>query len=425
MPRILVVDDDPAIQETLAAGLRSAGYDVETCRDGREVIPHLEQTPFDLVLLDVLIPHLNGFGVLEALRAHPTLGETPVILISGIYRRRNHRKTMMRQFNVVEYLDKPVSIADLREWVAKVVGPGAPVPLNKPKRPVTLRQPKLPSAHEAATDATGPRRREVTDTRLVEPAAQHERREVEKASRESFRTHAFLFQGAIRRNPVAALLGKLWRARRSGGLLLKQGKIKKIIYIRAGAAYAVKSNLVSECLGRLLVRERLISEEECAASIARMRESGKRQGEILVEMRSMTEKNLRFALELQLEAKLFDTFRWESGEFRFNPSVELPPPGATLEWQGAGVVVEGIRRAFDETRLRSLMLPILDVSLEPRERGITYGGLGFNKVELAAIQEAQLPATTQQLMEQLPLEPPDSLRVIYSLIALELWGPKE
>ena len=51
---------------------------------------------------------------------------------------------------------------------------------------------------------------------------------------------------------------------------------------------------------------------------AHQHDSGRRQGEILVEMRCITQKNLEFALELQFETKLYETFLWTSGEYRFN-----------------------------------------------------------------------------------------------------------
>ena len=409
MGRILVVDDDRAMQETLADALRSAGYEVDTCRDGRKVIEELEARTHDLMVLDVLIPHLNGFKVLEALRAHPTLAGLPVVMISGIYRSRNHRGDMLERFGVVDYLDKPFSTHDLRDLVVRTIGAGSPSsdPVDEPV-PLTRKKPTSESE---------------IDQRLVEPEAQTERSEVERVSRSRFKTSAFLLQGSIRRNPVAAILGRLWFQRASGGLLLRQGKVKKIIYVEAGNAYAVQSNKVSECLGRVLVGERLISEEECAASIERMKTTGRKQGELLVEMRSMTEKNLKFALELQLEKKLFDTFRWEDGEFRFNSSIELPEAGAKLEWQGAGVVLEGIRRAFDETRLRGLMLPILDVPLGLADPGIDFDGLGLTATERKAVAAMALPATGRALLETMDVSPADALRILYGLIALSLVVP--
>jgi DNA-binding response OmpR family regulator len=410
MATILVVDDDRAVQEMLTDVLQHAGYEVDTCRDGRKVMPRLEERSYDLVILDVLIPHMNGFTLIEQIRAHPELRELPVVMISGIYRSRNHRTEMAQRFGVADYLDKPLNTAKLIELAGKLTGQAAKrgaAPMGE-ERTLKPKAPPPPSED------------------LVDLDAQNERRQVEVDSRENFRTSAFILQGSIRRNAVPGVLGKLWKAKRSGALLLRSGKVKKIIYVKKGDAYAVKSNLVSECLGQLLVSERMISEHDCARSIQLMKETGRRQGEILVDMRCITDRNLSFALELQLETKIFETFKWEDGDFRFNGSVDLPPAGVELEWAGASLVVEGIRRSYDETRLRSLMLPILDELLAVAEPAVSLEGLKLDEREQKAVDAmlAILPVSSRALLDAGELDPPDMLRLIYTLIALEIVGPQ-
>ena len=67
-PSLLIVDDDPEIISSFEAILRSEGYEVTTARDGREALERLAQSPFDLVLLDLLLPDMNGWAVLERVR---------------------------------------------------------------------------------------------------------------------------------------------------------------------------------------------------------------------------------------------------------------------------------------------------------------------------------------------------------------------
>lgn len=418
MPRILIVDDDHVIQELLHEVFTDAGYEVESCSDGIQVIPRLTEKPFDLVVLDVLIPHLNGFGVLEAMRGDPVLRDVAVIMVSGIYRSRSRRREMMESFGVVEYLDKPLSPDQLLDLVERAVGPGEPADPVLPEREPARRAPVRVGSRIRPAPTIG--QGESNEERLVEPEARNESREVEQDAADGFPTSAFLLQGSIERHPVAALLGRLWHDRASGALLLRRGEVKKIVYVDGGTAYAVKSNLVSECLGQVLVRERLITEEVCAASVTRMKETGRPQGQILVEMQAMTEKNLAFALELQLEAKLFHTFEWEEGEFRHNPTASLPPRGPKLEWGGSALVIEGIRRAFDETRLRGLMIPVLDVPLTWRDPDFDLGSVGLTSSELWIVDTIELPRTARELLSSSEAPPTELLRVLYSLIAVEL-----
>lgn len=82
--RILVVDDGAENRDVLQRRLERSGYAVETAEQGRRALDLLGQRPFDLVLLDVLMPELDGFAVLEAIKGNPTLRDIPVIMISAL-----------------------------------------------------------------------------------------------------------------------------------------------------------------------------------------------------------------------------------------------------------------------------------------------------------------------------------------------------
>ena len=82
-PIILVVDDDALFRAMLRRILESAAYRVVEAADGIEALEQLHPAPPDLILLDVLMPRLDGWGVLRALRDRPTLHAIPVVLVSG------------------------------------------------------------------------------------------------------------------------------------------------------------------------------------------------------------------------------------------------------------------------------------------------------------------------------------------------------
>jgi two-component system, OmpR family, response regulator MtrA len=78
--RILLVEDDPSIREVTAIGLRAAGFTVETASDGREGLDRFGAEAFDLVLLDVMLPRLDGLDVCRAIRRTSTI---PVVMLTA------------------------------------------------------------------------------------------------------------------------------------------------------------------------------------------------------------------------------------------------------------------------------------------------------------------------------------------------------
>ena len=81
--RILIVDDEPRYLRLLEANLRTEGYEVATAQDGVQALDVFSAQPIDLVLLDVMMPRLDGFGVIEQLRQNPETRDLPVIVISA------------------------------------------------------------------------------------------------------------------------------------------------------------------------------------------------------------------------------------------------------------------------------------------------------------------------------------------------------
>ena len=78
--KILLVEDDPSIREVTAIGLRNAGFTVETAADGQEGLDRFESEPFDLVLLDIMLPRVDGLEVARAIRRTSTV---PVVMLTA------------------------------------------------------------------------------------------------------------------------------------------------------------------------------------------------------------------------------------------------------------------------------------------------------------------------------------------------------
>jgi DNA-binding response OmpR family regulator len=107
--RILVIEDEPRILGFLARGLEAEGFTVHASRNGREGLKRARRDQYDLVLLDLLLPGLDGLSVLHELnRLRP---EVPVVIVSA----RSDLQTKLRGFGLgaADYLSKPFSFDEL------------------------------------------------------------------------------------------------------------------------------------------------------------------------------------------------------------------------------------------------------------------------------------------------------------------------
>lgn len=115
--KILVVDDEPAVVNMLAEGLRRHGYEVITAGGGVEALRLARQELPDLILLDVLMPDKDGFAVLAELKADETTRTIPVVMLSA----RGETKALFEgaEHGAIDYLIKPCKWDELLKYVRK------------------------------------------------------------------------------------------------------------------------------------------------------------------------------------------------------------------------------------------------------------------------------------------------------------------
>ncbi len=116
MGHILVVDDYPANRELLSKRLERMGHTVVQVGDGAEALEQLKKEPFDLILLDILMPVMSGYDVLAELKKDPELQEIPVIVISAVDDTDSIVKCI--ELGATDYLTKPFNPVILKARVA-------------------------------------------------------------------------------------------------------------------------------------------------------------------------------------------------------------------------------------------------------------------------------------------------------------------
>ena len=116
MKYILIVEDEPDIQELLCAYLQDAGYGTAAAGDGVAALELFQSRPFDLVLLDLMLPKIDGFGVCELIRRQ---SQVPILMLTAL----DGEEEQLRGFrlNIDDYVTKPFSMPVLLEKIRVIL----------------------------------------------------------------------------------------------------------------------------------------------------------------------------------------------------------------------------------------------------------------------------------------------------------------
>jgi len=124
--KILVVDDDPDMRDAITIILESRGYQVVTAQDGLEALANLKAEKPDLMMLDLLMPKMDGFAVMKELQdvRWAKYREIPILILSSVReeasRRRYELETALT-LEVDDYVEKPIAPDVLLERVGKLL----------------------------------------------------------------------------------------------------------------------------------------------------------------------------------------------------------------------------------------------------------------------------------------------------------------
>jgi DNA-binding response OmpR family regulator len=124
--KILIVDDDPDILDAMAMIIESQGYDVVTARDGIEGLANLKSENPDLLILDLMMPKLDGFGVCKELQdpRWSKYKNIPILILTSVREEASRRRYELEtglELNVDDYVEKPVSPDVLLQRVTKLL----------------------------------------------------------------------------------------------------------------------------------------------------------------------------------------------------------------------------------------------------------------------------------------------------------------
>jgi DNA-binding response OmpR family regulator len=384
--RILVVDDSPTIRKVVFSILAARSFEPVLASDGIDALSVLEREKVDLVLLDFVMPRMNGYQFCRELRAHPDHKNLPVVLMSA--KGDKIRGQFVQQTGAIDAITKPF---DARGLIAVVEGalkkheegrarpiPDADAMPAEDPRGETLRPSRtfsedpglrrFQAAQEIATaleDLLGPELDRLKEDGTV--AAE----DVRLALRRSLTPDAIaglstlikalnvgentreVLSGDISVISIAEVLQMLDLQRQSGALTLFTRKEEITLFIRDGDLdYATGRGLRDEFLiGRYLVENGALLRDDLANVLEHRAGSKRLLGEKLVQLGLVNEEQVRRALVRQTAELIYEVVRWKTGRFAFSVGIENPiAQKARLGLETGMLVMEGFRRV-DEWRL--------------------------------------------------------------------------
>jgi DNA-binding response OmpR family regulator len=387
--RILVVDDSPTIRKVVCAILEASAFSPLPAQDGQEALELLSHEKVDLVLLDFVMPRMNGYQFCRELRAKEELKNLPVVLMSA--KGDKIRGQFVQQTGAIDAITKPF---DARGLVAVVEGAlkkhgegrGRPVPdadsmpfieeesssieSLRPSRtsfsddpglrrvqaaqefgsalarlitPELLKRPELAPHAEAATLAM---------QRAITPESMGALSTLVRALNFGDKTREVL-AGDISVVSIAEVLQLLDLQRQSGALSMFTKHSEVTLYIRQGRVdFASSRGMRGEFLiGRYLVDIGAVTREELGNVLDHRAGTRRLLGELLIQLGMVTEEQVRRALARQTSELLYEAVRWNAGRFAFTVGAENPAAAkAALGMETGPLVMEGFRRV-DEWRL--------------------------------------------------------------------------
>ena len=329
---ILVVDDDPNIRRFLSESLRLHGYEVHSFEDAETALEDLDKHDFSLALLDILLPGTNGLQLCRKLRGIPKTSKLPIIMMTAFYKQADHIQEAREQYGATDYLLKPFPLKTLHEKIDALLG--------------------------APTTAS--------------------------------ETGRLSIEGNLSETAFARILHNLYSLGATGLLHLENNNLKKVVYIRNGYPIFVRSNLVREFLGQMLVRTGLLSDEVLAESLEASKQSKQRHGTALIEMGLLKPDQLNDALRTQVLDKLLDIFSWPEGKYRFVQAREFKQGVTSIDLSPANLILQGLRDHAHRDQVLKILEPHLEHYLQQAENPLYR----FQDIQLS-VNEQRILASCQ------------------------------
>jgi two-component system, OmpR family, response regulator len=361
--KILVVDDNQELLRLLARLVEAEGWQPVTCARGKAALDAIVAESPAVAIVDVLLPDMMGYDVAAALKKNGV----PFVFMTGIFKGGRAASEARVQHGAAGYFEKPFEAKKLLEMIRGLLPPEPPR-REPPQSPPPLRKRReadfdveIPVEADEPLDAltlTG--KVEVTESGRISAVIRGQSLEVAPVNVAAPRPEprpprAGPPEAGELRDNLPDLVTAFWLTQQTGELAVQRGKVKKAVYFENGRPCYAISNLVADRFGHFLVRVGKISQGQLAMCQAAADKTGRRSGEVLVEMGLMKEAEKLYYVAQQVKAIAYSLFAWEDGQYRLHFSNRAADEATKIDMHPAHLIARGVRKLYKPDRVARLL----------------------------------------------------------------------
>ncbi len=460
---VLVIDDSPTITKVVQLVLTKAGYQVQTAADGEAGLEAVRAERPAMILLDFVMPRMNGYNFCRELVADPALRDIPVVLMSAKGDQVGER--FVKVMGIVDYITKPFSPEAITAVVQHTIGKYGPAGGGEEQSPSLVTGEDLAATDDAdraaaRTGALASLRRAIADAVSARVAALVALAQSSRDPDAQIATDAGaiaeaagaalddpalagmlgaidlgLFgdgtpglRGDLRVVPLAEVLQLLDVQEQSGVLTVERSGARVDIYFRRGRVDQATAEGVPEefLLGRFVLDAELMQRADFESFLESRADAGKSGqrliGQQLVKLGFLAAADLKTCLTRQSSELIYEILRWRHGRFRFSAGLELPPSviDAALGLDVEAVLMEGYRRV-DEWHLIERAIDNFDVVFLRNEDSVAQMGRGrLTREELAVLELVNGKNTVKDIIRKSRMGSFEVSKMLYRLLSIKL-----
>lgn len=424
--RILSIDDSPTVQRLIDMILSSQGYQVSLASDGEEGIAKAKAEKPAAILVDFVMPKMNGFQVCKALKDDPDLRNTPIILVTSKGDKVGSK--FVDVLGITEYFTKPFQPEELLAKIREVIDKSRPAaardtaPAAEPGPPITSAAPQ-PAPPPAGIENMV---RDIVE-RTIEGLLKNLLPEMvrKEIARQMPSSNAGI-TGNLANFRIIELLQMLGLQRQTGRLVITRNNEDAAIYFRDGLVVFAASHCGdgSNPLDGLLRRSCRLREDQLRHVMQTAAAAKEPVDSVIVREKLLDARGFTDCLKRHTEAEVYKVMAWREGSFLFEKS--QPPEFANpVKLKVDDLLLEGARRA-DEWLLIQQKIPDFNMVFESMiADAAELTRRGLSDIDLKVFSLIDGRRTIQEIIDVACLAEFDVAKSMFILMSVNLIRPRK